>query len=86
MLSGTADALAGQCDSAEHRAATYAYHELMARLYITPVLGSKWPDRIQTRDVPEWLDELARTCQCCAQGKDAKRPENKRRWCARYRT
>jgi integrase len=62
--------------------ATYAYYELMVRLYITPALGDKQLDLLQTRDVQTWLNTLARTCQCCAQGKDAKRSENKRRCCA----
>jgi integrase len=29
-----------------------------------------------------WLNRLAETCQCCAQGKDARRPEGERRCCA----
>lgn len=62
--------------------ATYAYYELMVRLYITPVLGSKRLDRLQTSDVQAWLNKLARTCQCCAQRKDVARPENRRRCCA----
>jgi integrase len=62
--------------------ATHAYYELMVRLYITPALGSKRLDGLQTRDVQAWLNKLARTCQCCAQGKDAARPEDRRRCCA----
>jgi integrase len=62
--------------------ATYAYYELMARLYIAPTLGSKRLDRLQTRDVQAWLNKLARTCQCCVQGKDLARPEDRRRCCA----
>jgi integrase len=34
------------------------------------------------RDVQTWINEVARTCQCCAQGKDSARPEKKRRCCA----
>jgi hypothetical protein len=30
----------------------------------------------------EWLNKLAQVCQCCTQGKDAARPEDKRRSCA----
>jgi hypothetical protein len=62
--------------------ATYAYYELMVRLYIVPSLGTKRLDRLQTRDLQTWLNKLARTCQCCAQGKDAARPEDKQRCCA----
>ncbi|HVB43635.1 MAG TPA: site-specific integrase [Streptosporangiaceae bacterium] len=62
--------------------ATYAYYEGMVRLYIRPALGAKRIDRIQTRDVQSWLNKLATVCQCCAQGKDAARPERKQRCCA----
>jgi integrase len=62
--------------------ATYAYYEAMVRLYIIPGLGIKPLDRLQTHDVQEWLNKLARVCQCCAQGKDAARPEDRRRCCA----
>ena len=62
--------------------ATYAYYEGMARLYIIPTLGAKRIDRIQTRDVQAWLNKLGRVCQCCAQGKDAARPERQQRCCA----
>jgi integrase len=30
-----------------------------------------------------WLNKLRDTCQCCAQGKDARRPEKRRRCCAK---
>ena len=62
--------------------ATYAYYEAIARLYISPALGRKRIDRLQTREVQTWLNKLARTCQCCVQGKDAARPEDRRRCCA----
>jgi integrase len=62
--------------------ATYAYYETMARLYIIPALGTKRLDRLQTREVQAWLNKLAKVCQCCIQGKDAARPEGKRRCCA----
>jgi len=62
--------------------ATYAYYETMARLYIGPTLGGKRLDRLQTRDVQAWINRLATVCQCCAQGKDAARPEDRRRCCA----
>jgi integrase len=61
---------------------TYAYYEAMVRLYIIPALGTKRLDRLQTRDVQTWLNKLAKVCQCCAQGKDAARPEDRRRCCA----
>ena len=62
--------------------ATHAYYETMARRYISPALGAKRLDRLQTRDVQTWLNKLATVCQCCAQGKDAARPENRQRCCA----
>ncbi|MGV9313431.1 site-specific integrase [Streptomyces sp. NPDC003691] len=66
-------------------AETYAMH---SRLYITPGLGSKRIDKLTVRDVRSWVNSLLEQCQCCAQGKDAKRPEShknprlRRRCCA----
>ena len=62
--------------------ATYAYYETMARLYVSPALGSVRLDLLQVRDVQAWLDQLPRVCQCCAQGKDAARPAGRQRCCA----
>jgi integrase len=61
---------------------TYVTYEVVARHYLIPGLGSKRLDRLQTRDVQTWINMVRRTCQCCAQGKDAQRPETKRRCCA----
>ena len=60
---------------------TYATYEVATRLYIVPGLGSKRLDRLNTPAVQMWLNTVARTCQCCAQGKDARRKEEKRRCC-----
>jgi len=60
-------------------AATY---ETLVRLYITPSLGRTRIDRLTVRDIRAWINTLRQTCQCCAQGKDAKRPSGKRRCCA----
>ncbi|MGO9219744.1 MAG: tyrosine recombinase XerC [Streptosporangiaceae bacterium] len=57
-------------------------YELFSRLHIIPHLGTKRLDRIQVQDIRQWLNKLGRICQCCAQGKDAARPEAKRRCCA----
>ena len=62
--------------------ATYAYYETMARLYVSPALGSRRLDSLQVRDVQAWLDQLPHVCQCCAQGKDAARPAGRQRCCA----
>jgi integrase len=61
---------------------TYATYESFVRLYITPGLGTRRLDRLQVRDIQTWLNKVARTCQCCAQGKDTRRPEKRRRCCA----
>ncbi|RBM22872.1 site-specific integrase, partial [Streptomyces sp. PT12] len=53
---------------------TYVSYEGSVRLYIAPGLGTKRLDKLTVKDVREWLGALAETCQCCAQGKDAKRP------------
>lgn len=57
-------------------------YALFARLYLIPGLGAKRLDRLQVRDIRVWLNKLRTTCQCCAQGKDAARPAERRRCCA----
>jgi len=61
---------------------TYERYEMFSRLHIIPHLGGKRLDKIQVRDVRQWLNKLAVICQCCAQGKDVARREDKRRCCA----
>jgi integrase len=61
---------------------TYQKYELFSRLHIIPHLGAKRLDKLQVRDIRQWLNKLGRICQCCTQGKDASRPEHKRRCCA----
>lgn len=67
---------------------TYSNYELMSRLHIVPGLGKKRLDRLTVRDVQSWLNKLPGMCQCCAQGKDARRPaehrdpRKRRRCCA----
>ena len=46
-------------------------YELFSRLHIIPHLGAKRLDKLQVRDIRQWLNKLSRICQCCAQGKDA---------------
>ncbi|WP_263579391.1 site-specific integrase [Streptomyces sp. PSKA30] len=65
------------------RPLTPATYETTVRLYIVPFLGSKRLDRLTVQDMRGWLNKLTDTCQCCAQGKDAKRPEDKQRCCAK---
>jgi integrase len=61
---------------------TYATYETLTRLYIVPSLGGKRLDKLTLRDVQTWLNKVRNSCQCCAQGKDARRPEKARRCCA----
>nr|WP_255744596.1 tyrosine-type recombinase/integrase [Streptacidiphilus sp. ASG 303] len=61
---------------------TVATYETLVRLYIVPYLGAKRLDRLSVQDVRAWLNTVQRTCQCCAQGKDARRDEGSRRCCA----
>ena len=61
---------------------TYATYEILTRLYIVPGLGGKRLDKLTVRDVQTWLNKVRQSCQCCAQGKDARRPEKARRCCA----
>jgi hypothetical protein len=61
---------------------TYEKYELFSRLHIIPHLGAKHLDKLQVRDIRQWLNKLSRICQCCVQGKDVARPEEKRRCCA----
>src|SRR5713226_8508178 len=57
-------------------------HEGHSRLYIVPGLGSIRLDKLSVRHVRTWLNDTRKTCQCCAQGKDANRSSSKRRCCA----
>ncbi|MEU1791136.1 site-specific integrase [Streptomyces sparsogenes] len=64
------------------RPATYAAYDSLVRNYLVPGLGKKKLARLTARDIRAFLTATARTCQCCAQGKDKARPEKKRRCCA----
>ncbi|HEX3966037.1 MAG TPA: hypothetical protein VHZ03_56895 [Trebonia sp.] len=66
----------------EYAPLTCSTYETLTRLYILPGLGKKRLDKLTVRDVRTWLNKLHDTCQCCAQGKDARRPEGKQRCCA----
>jgi integrase len=61
---------------------TYSTYETLTRLYLIPGLGAKRLDRLQVRDVQTWLNKVRQTCQCCAQGKDARRREETQKCCA----
>ncbi len=62
---------------------TYVNYELFVRLYIAPMLGEKRLDRLQIRDVQMWINKVPSLCQCCAQGKDARRATKNQRCCAK---
>ncbi|MGA5375811.1 site-specific integrase [Streptomyces griseoincarnatus] len=64
------------------RRTTYVNYESLVRNYVTPEFGRKKLARLTARDIRAFLAKTAATCQCCAQGKDKKRPEPKRRCCA----
>jgi integrase len=57
-------------------------YDMHVRLYLIPGLGKHRLDRMSVRQVRAWLTELRTACQCCAQGKDVKRPVEKRKCCA----
>ncbi len=52
---------------------TYATYESHVRWYLDPGIGKIRLDRLRVSDVQSWLNKLQSQCQCCAQGKDAKR-------------
>jgi integrase len=52
---------------------TVCLYEVYTRLHIIPELGRHRLDRLTVRHVLAWLAKLRGTCQCCSQGKDAKR-------------
>ncbi|WP_424536911.1 site-specific integrase [Sphaerisporangium viridialbum] len=54
---------------------TVANYEMFTRLYILPNLGAKRLDKLTVQDVQTWVNKIRTLCQCCAQGKDAARPE-----------
>lgn len=60
---------------------THKTYETFVRVHIVPGLGEK-PLNFTVREGQLWMNKLARTCQCCGQGKDAKRVEDKRRCCS----
>jgi integrase len=66
-------------DYAPHTINTYEGH---SRLYIVPGLGSTRLDKLSIRHVRTWLNDSRQACQCCVQGKDARRPLAKQRCCS----
>lgn len=60
---------------------TIATYETHTRLYLIPGLGRYRLDKLSIRHIRTWLNDVRNTCQCCAQGKDARRQVAKRRCC-----
>ena len=54
---------------------THATYESHVRNYIISGIGSFRIDRLRVSDVQKWLNRLPGECQCCAQGKDARRAQ-----------
>src|SRR5829696_8624510 len=52
---------------------TYATYESHVKNYLTPGVGALRLDRLRVADMQAWLNRLSVQCQCCAQGKDARR-------------
>jgi integrase len=67
------------------RPSTLATYDTYIRRYMLPYLDRRKLARLKTADLRSWLRELKGTCQCCAQGTDAKRPAKKQRCCAKGR-
>lgn len=65
----------------EVRPTTYVTYELLVRLYMVPGLGKRKLRVLQSEQVRTWLNRLRSQCQCCTQGKDAKRAESGRARC-----
>jgi integrase len=68
------------------RRTTFASYEPLVRLYLVPGLGRRRLRDLRAPHIRTWLNTVAQTCQCCAQGKDAKRaekPGGKPRCCAK---
>ncbi|MFV2195495.1 tyrosine-type recombinase/integrase [Nocardiopsis sp. LOL_012] len=61
---------------------TVSTYGQFVRYYLVPYLGKKKLDKLTAKDLRAWVNTLRRTCQCCAQGKDADRRPDKRRCCA----
>ncbi|RNL83173.1 tyrosine-type recombinase/integrase [Halostreptopolyspora alba] len=61
---------------------TVATYGQFVRYYLVPYLGKKKLDKLNAKNLREWVNTLRRTCQCCAQGKDAARKPGKRKCCA----
>ena len=60
---------------------TYDVYSGWFRRQIDPGIGT-WDFRVPVRKLQTWFNKVATTCQCCFQGKDARRPVKQQRCCA----
>jgi integrase len=65
------------------RANTLIQYDQVVRQHLIPGLGTKKLGALQAKDIRTWLDKIGKTCRCCANHTDAKRPTDKQRCCAR---
>jgi hypothetical protein len=68
------------------RRTTFASYEPLVRLYLIPGLGRRRLRDLRAPHIRTWLNTVAQTCQCCAQGKDSRRadkPAGTARCCAK---
>src|SRR5919107_5656356 len=60
----------------------YARGRGWSAVFNVAVCNVEKPTADVCEQVQTWLNSLATTCQCCAQGKDARRPARQQRCCA----
>ncbi|WP_224392569.1 tyrosine recombinase XerC [Pseudonocardia sp. ICBG1293] len=61
---------------------THQGYEVVVRVHIVPVLGTRRLTALQAADVRRLLAHVQNRCRCCAEEIDARRPEKRRRCCA----
>ncbi|WP_228771971.1 tyrosine-type recombinase/integrase [Actinokineospora iranica] len=61
---------------------TYSTTQTLVRLYIVPGLGHLALTKLTVANTQAWSNKVAATCQCCSQGKDARRKVGRRKCCA----
>jgi hypothetical protein len=44
-------------------------YETFTRLHILPYLGARRLDKLQVKDIRQWLNKLAQVCQCCVRAR-----------------
>lgn len=62
------------------RPTTFATYQRYVRNYLVPGLGGKRLAALTPKEVREYFTSVAAICQCCAQGRDARRDPQHPRW------